>query len=529
MNFLYSQPANQPWAKYANNADPKWWKDRGLTMSMLVIFAIWLTQSTDGYDKSLTSSIQSMTAWKTAMGKPNSHSLGLINASLSMGGLVFAVPASYIEDWFGRRVGIFFGMVLLLAGSIIQSAANDVGVFTGGRVLVGAGIATAVTCAPILCQEIAHPRMRGQVASLYNVMFNFGALFVTWIAYGTAYLGDNQWAWRIPTIGQNVPCLLVLLALPWIPESPRWLIQKGKVDQAHEILAKYHANGKMDDELVLFELNEIREAVQLEKESRLTWVECFSTPGNRKRFLLLTLVSIVTNWNGKAIVTYYFSSVLKLIGITQQTHVTGFNAGIQVFNLAATLIGAGVCESWGRRRVWLSAFGIMVVANVIQTACSAAYAHHASSGAGIGTLVGVFLYSFGFDFACNPLLFTYEVEIMTLGLRSKGLAWAVTLNNGQGVAISYANSVGLAALGWKFYLVYLALLLVFIVIIYFFFPETSGKTLEEVAVMFDGEDSLLYIRNHAEMDMSAAGVGSAGVGYISQVVGGNDTKVIEKV
>ena len=115
---------------------------------------------------------------------------------------------------------------------------------------------------------------------------------------------------------------------------------------------------------------------------------------------------------------------------------------------------------------------------------------------------------------------------MTLAMRSKGLAWGVTLNNGQGVAISYANSVGLGNLGWKFYLVYMALDVVFIIIIYLFFPETYGKTLEEVALIFDGNDSMLQIRNRAEKDMNESGL-SSGISEFESV-GKEEVKVTEK-
>lgn len=93
----------------------------------------------------------------------------------------------------------------------------------------------------------------------------------------------------------RVPVLLVLVSLPFIPESPRWLIAKGREDDAHKMLAKYHANGDLQDELVLFELNEMKNIIAADAENDTTWKQAFGTPGNRKRFLMIACVSVFTS------------------------------------------------------------------------------------------------------------------------------------------------------------------------------------------------------------------------------------------
>jgi hypothetical protein len=126
--------------------------------------------------------------------------------------------------------------------------------------------------------------------------------------------GPTGWAWRAPCLFQIFAPVVVLVYLIFIPESPRYLIRHNETEKALEILARYHANGDRNDELVAYEHREICHAIQLEEETKSTkYVDFLKTPGNRRRLLVLITLATGTNWIGNSIISYYLAPVLELV------------------------------------------------------------------------------------------------------------------------------------------------------------------------------------------------------------------------
>lgn len=116
------------------------------------------------------------------------------------------------------------------------------------------------------------------------------------MTYGTARI-DNNWSWRIPTIAQLAPSAIQILFIYFVPESPRFLISKGKDEHALQVLAKVHANGNAQDEMVQCEFIEIRDTLQLEKEVESnSWLELVRTKGNRHRLIILVTAGFFSQW-----------------------------------------------------------------------------------------------------------------------------------------------------------------------------------------------------------------------------------------
>jgi len=128
----------------------------------------------------------------------------------------------------------------------------------------------------------------------------------------------------------------------------------------------------------------------------------------------------------------------------------------------------------------------MLVSYIVWTACSAVNSDTGNQAAGIVVVVCLFTFFFHYDIAYTPLLMAYPAEIFPYSLRSKGLTCTLLSIYGSLVIAAFVNPIGLENIGWRYYIVFCCFLVVFLAVTYFFFPETRGHSLEEIAEIFDG-------------------------------------------
>jgi MFS family permease len=140
-----------------------------------------------------------------------------------------------------------------------------------------------------------------------------GGIIAAWATYGTFKL-PSTWSWRIPSLLQGALPFLQLLGMYFLPESPRWLVARGRREEAHKILVDYHAGGDRESPLVNFEMAEIEHALTIEADtmSQNSWLDLVKTPANRKRTLIAVIVGMGAQWNGVNIISYYLFLVRTL-------------------------------------------------------------------------------------------------------------------------------------------------------------------------------------------------------------------------
>ncbi|CAI7677344.1 unnamed protein product [Penicillium manginii] len=468
-----------------NNVHQNWLKDRGLRKLNTGIAFMFASSAGTGYNGSLINGLLVLPEFKSAIIHGLSPSIiGLIIAATSLGAFMSFIPASYIADRYGRKVCVGIGSCLVIIASVVQVGVKSHWLFFGMRVLAGVGVGTAQTAAPLLATEIAHPRQRQTATALYNACWCMGSIASAGITFATLSM-SGSWSWRIPCFLQAMYPLTQLIGLFIVPESPRWLISKSRKDEAFVILAKYHANGSMDDELVLHEYEQICNTIHAENATPSHWSSFFASKGEFHRLGICVLVGLMQEWAGNGIISYYLAPILNSVGISRASDQAAVNTGLQVWNLILSSAGAVASEKYGRRFMWLLGTAIMLLFLSGTTIVSGMFMEMNINAAGLAMVPMLFLFFSGFDLAYSPLFIAYPAEILPFQLRAKGMAVTLMTDAAACFFNQYVNPVAFMALRWKYYIVYVGCLVFFLTMVYFFFPETKGRSLEEVAKIFD--------------------------------------------
>lgn len=334
------------------------------------------------------------------MDHPKSAILGLITFSYWVGmffGFFFS-PA--IANIWGRKKAIYIGTAIAFAGMAIQSAAPNKAAFIGARAVLGAGSAFWGTAAPLLIGETSHPKYRGKFTAMYMAGFHVGATIAAWACFGSRGY-TNDWSWRIPSILQYLLPVVALPGFMLLPESPRWLIANDRSEEARAMLIKWHAGGDESSQMVALELQEIQAHLDYEKRiaNNASYMEMISTPGNRKRTWITISIGLSTNWVGVGIVSYYLAIILNNVGVTDTSTQLIINACINMWNILWSFFGALQVDMMGRRMLFLTSGGIMLVSFILITAISGAFAETLKSPIGLAVIPFLFIFYGGYDIA----------------------------------------------------------------------------------------------------------------------------------
>ncbi|RDW63610.1 hypothetical protein BP6252_11155 [Coleophoma cylindrospora] len=452
---------------------------------------------TSGYDGSMMNSLQTVSYWDDYFGKPRGSKLGLISAIIALGAMCSAPFAPMVADRYGRRWGVTVGSIIMIAGAILQCESKNFAMFVVSRFILGFGLTFCTTASPSLVSELSHPRERVAVTALCNTCWFLGAIAAAWITYGTRLI-PSTWSWRIPSLLQMGPSIIQLSAIWFLPESPRWLISHDRGEEAKAALIKYHGDG-VETELVKLEYEEICAAISLEKElGNTTWMSMISSSGNRYRLFIIVCMGTFSQWSGNGLISYYLARILDTIGIHDSSTQSLINGIINIWNWVIAASAALLVERMGRRTLFrVSTIGMLVIFTT-WTVCSAVYSEMHSHAAATAVLVFIFIFQFFYCIAFSPLPVAYSVEILSYSVRAKGMAAYVFSTKVAVFVNQYVNPIGLANIGWKYYFVYVVILAIESFIAYGWFVETKGRALEEIAVLFDGEQADVQVLAKAD-------------------------------
>lgn len=312
------------------------------------------------------------------------------------------------------------------------------------------------------------------------------------MTYGSYFIATT-WAWRLPSLLQCFPAFIQIALAYYCPESPRWLVARGRIEEARAVLTEYHGAGDSDCLLVRYELAEIREALKEDTlKKSASWKQWFVTKGNLHRFGIILFVPVITQLSGNAVISYYLHLILSSINITDPKDQLVINATLLILELVAAVTVAAFCDIAGRRRLYFVGIAGMLGSFVIWTVLSALAQQGGFQNPGLsrGVLAMIYIFEIPYHIVA-PISPLYVTEIAPYELRSKASGLFQFMGQVVGLFNNYVNPIALTAIGWKYYIVFCAVLTLEFVVVYFFFPETRGLGLEEIAVVFDGPDAVI--------------------------------------
>ncbi|KAH8172462.1 sugar transporter domain-containing protein [Sarocladium implicatum] len=468
----------------------KWWTRPNMRKLYFFVTVLVMNNIAHGFDSSMMNGLQSLSYWREYFDEPSGPILSIMTAIITLGSISALPFIPPLIDNFGRKSGIYLGSMMVFVGVGLQAGARNIGMFLGGRFLLGFGLTLTLGPAPILVSEIAHPQHRAICTTLFGVSWFVGSFTASWVTYGTLQI-DSHWSWRLPSLLQCCCTLLILPCMPWVLESPRFYIAKDRFEEAKKLLAYYHAEGDEDDELVNLEYEEIYTTLQLDKELGKTtgYADFLRTPGNRKRLMLVVAMCLFQQWSGGGLIGYYMRLILENVGITDAQDQLGINGGLRAWALLVNAVFAFFIDFLGRRQIMLISTVGMTVAFIVWTILSARYEIGGQNdpALGRGVVVMIFVYD-SFNNFQTGVQTTYNLEILPYGLRAKGgvigsFTVLVALFFNQ-----FVNSIAIKEIAWRYYIVYCGFLAFQCWFIYTQLIETRYTPLEEITKYFDGDE-----------------------------------------
>jgi sugar porter (SP) family MFS transporter len=330
-------------------------------------------------------------------------------------------------------------------------------------------------------------------------MITVGIMVAFWVGAGTQYIKSSA-SWRVPLGIQIGPAAFLLVGAFFLPFSPRWLLSKGRNEEALQVLARLHGKGDKTAPNVVAEYEEIISQIENERAVAITSYAGLLKGTVRRRLILGILIQIFQQFTGINSIMYYAPTIFKQAGVGDTASsliASGVNG---VVNVLSTIPAILFIDRLGRRLTMISGAIIMgtamLLCGIVMGATSRVYWDETTQSklvdmsgnrsASYFCIVTVYIFVSGFAYSWGPCGWIYPAEIYPLSVRAKGTSISTAANWLMNFVISLFVPIMLSTLTWGTYVFFGCCCMVMAVCVYLFYPETKGRSLEEMDDVFGG-------------------------------------------
>ncbi|RWR96879.1 polyol transporter 5 [Cinnamomum micranthum f. kanehirae] len=419
----------------------------------------------------------------------------VLMGSIGLYSLIGSLAAGRTSDWIGRRYTIILAAMIFFVGALTMGFATNYALLMAGRLIEGIGVGYALMIAPVYTAEVSPSSSRGFLTSFSEVFES--CLGMSPISPSLAF--PNHINWRLMLGGGAIPSVILAISVLTMPESPRWLVMQGRLDEAKRVLDKT-SESKQEAEIRLSDIKDAAgipqhctdDIVPIPKRSHGegVWKELLIRPSPSVRRILIAAVGIqfFQQASGVILVVLYSPSIFKKAGIKSKNGLLGATVAVGFTKTIFILVATFLVDRFGRRPLLLTSTTGMIL-SLLGLGTGLTIIDHNSDKKLMGVIalciMAVLTLVASFSIGLGPITWVYSSEIIPLRLRAQGMSLAVAINcvTGGVLSMTFLSLYKAISIGGTFFL-FAGVSTLSWIFFYSFLPETKGRTLEEMETIF---------------------------------------------
>lgn len=414
--------------------------------------------------------------------------------SLNFWAMFGALLAQTISDRFGRRMTFVIAAVGFLIGIFLMIISGSYAMLLLGRMFVGWGVGIGLAIDPLYISEVTPAKHRGQLVTWSEIALNVGIVFG--FSTGLFLSGmDDKREWRVMfLLGAIMPVIMIIVVFTIMPESPRWLVQKGRDTDAMIVLQQIYPEGFNVEPVVA----DIKEAIERDTTARLSvgWDFLFSpSPALRRMVMVGVGTAVAQQAVGIDAIQYYLMDVIRGSGIESregQSMVLMILGGVKLFFI---FVGGKFFDRSGRRPLFFISL-IGMTASLLLVSIGFMIDGTLSTRA---IVLGLGIYLSFFSIGMGPGAWLIPSEVFSNVIRAKAMSMATLMNRAVATLMASTFLSTKELIGWAAFFLLLAVVCLLVLgFLAIYLPETKGRSLEDMSLYFaelTQDDTVLQVES----------------------------------